>query len=162
MDGSARHGLTRRAAVTGGLAGGFAGIAPAADCATRDDFRYGGKLQQAGFLVGHAAPRAEVLLNGEKVGEASADGVFLVGFDRDEPDMATIGVRHSGAEARHAIVIARGVFDVQRINGLAEDQVSRPIRPCWRASPPKPNARLGRSARATTPTVSRTASTGRL
>ena len=124
MDGSARHGLTRRAAVTGGLAGGLAGIAPAADCATRDDFRYGGKLQQAGFLVGHAAPRAEVLLNGEKVGEASAGGVFLVGFDRDEPDMATIGVRHSGAEARHAIVIARGVFDVQRINGLAEDQVS--------------------------------------
>ena len=124
MDGIARHGLTRRTTVAGGFATSLAGVASAADCAAPDDFRYGGKLQQAGFLVGRTAPRAEVLVNGEKVGEASAGGVFLVGFDRDEPDMATVAVRHGGAEARRAVAIAKGVFDIQRINGLKEDQVS--------------------------------------
>ncbi|MEO6339129.1 MAG: M23 family metallopeptidase, partial [Caulobacteraceae bacterium] len=119
MDRVARHGLTRRGAVAG-----LAGLTLAADGTAAEDFRYGGKLQQAGFLVGRSAPRAEVLIDGEKVGVASLGGVFLVGFDRDEPETAKVGVRQGKVETDHALAIARGDFDVQRIDGLPEDQVS--------------------------------------
>ena len=83
-----------------------------------------GRFQQGGFAIGRTAPRAEVLLDGEDMGPASAEGLFVVGFDRDGPAATEIRVRTTDGEAAHRAEIAKGVFDIQRINGLPEDQVS--------------------------------------
>jgi hypothetical protein len=37
------------------------------------------------MVVGRTAPRATVLLNGAPATQASADGWFVIGFDRDAP-----------------------------------------------------------------------------
>jgi murein DD-endopeptidase MepM/ murein hydrolase activator NlpD len=83
-----------------------------------------GRFQQGGFAIGRTAPRAQVLLDGEDAGQASANGLFVVGFDRDGPPTAEIRVRTADGEAAHRAEIAKGVFDIQRISGLPEDQVS--------------------------------------
>ena len=83
-----------------------------------------GRFQQGGFAFGRTAPRAQVLLDGEDAGQASANGLFVVGFDRDGPPTAEIRVRTPQGEAAHKAEIARGVFDIQRISGLPEDQVT--------------------------------------
>ncbi len=83
-----------------------------------------GKPQQGGFLFGRSAPRAQVLADGVEVGRASASGLFVVGFDRDAPALAEISVRTPQGLARQAVQIAPVAYDVQRIDGLPEDQVA--------------------------------------
>jgi murein DD-endopeptidase MepM/ murein hydrolase activator NlpD len=83
-----------------------------------------GRFVQGGFAIGRTAPRAEVLLDGEAVGRASANGLFVVGFDRDGPASARVTVRAPGGEASREIQVGRGVFDIQRIDGLPQDQVA--------------------------------------
>lgn len=83
-----------------------------------------GKLVQGGFVIGRTAPRAEILVDGVRMGEASASGLFVVGFDRDAPDTEEIRVRTPDGEAAHVVQLAKGVFDIQRIDGLPEDQVT--------------------------------------
>ena len=113
-------GVNRRALIVSGAATALAGPALAAP----PGLELQGRFQQGGFAIGHTAPRAQVLLDGEDMGPASAEGLFVVGFDRDGPPNAEIRVRTSGGEAAHKAEIAKGVFDIQRINGLPEDQVS--------------------------------------
>ena len=47
-----------------------------------------GKLQQSGFAFGRTAPRAELAVDGVPVGQASKNGLFVIGFDRDSPPEA--------------------------------------------------------------------------
>jgi len=79
---------------------------------------------QGGFVVGRTAPRATVLLNAAPVTQASAAGWFVIGFDRDAPPPALITVETEDGSASHQATIAPGDFDIQRIDGLAGDQVS--------------------------------------
>jgi murein DD-endopeptidase MepM/ murein hydrolase activator NlpD len=65
-----------------------------------------------------------VLLNGAPATQASADGWFVIGFDRDAPPPALITVETADGSASHQATIAPGTFDIQRIDGLAQDQVS--------------------------------------
>ena len=58
------------------------------------------------------------------VGEASRDGLFVVGFDRDSGPRATLTVATPEGEVRQIIAIAPTQYDIQRIDGLPEDQVS--------------------------------------
>ena len=83
-----------------------------------------GQFIQGGFAMGRAAPRAKILLDGQEVGEASAGGLFVVGFDRDAADAADIAARTSGGQSGRRVGVAKGTFDIQRINGLPEDQVT--------------------------------------
>ena len=76
------------------------------------------------MVVGHTAPRASVLLNDKPVTQASADGWFVIGFDRDAPPLAVIKVETPDGSATHQATIAPGTFDIQRIDGLAQDQVA--------------------------------------
>ena len=76
------------------------------------------------MVVGHTAPRATVLLNGAPATQASANGWFVIGFDRDAPPPALITVETAEGSASHQATIAPGTFDIQRIDGLAGDQVS--------------------------------------
>lgn len=83
-----------------------------------------GRFVQGGFAIGRTAPRAEVLVDGKPAERASAAGYFVVGFDRDGPATSTVFVRTGSGEARREIAVAKGQFDVQRIDGLPADQVA--------------------------------------
>ncbi|CAN5176107.1 hypothetical protein BH10PSE4_BH10PSE4_21420 [soil metagenome] len=48
----------------------------------------------------------------------------MIGFDRDAPPPALITVQTADGAASHQATIAPGDFDIQRIEGLAGDQVS--------------------------------------
>ena len=112
--------MNRRDLIVSGAAVALAGRA----WAEPPGLQLQGRFQQGGFAIGRTAPRAQVLLDGEDMGAASAEGLFVVGFDRDGPPNAEIRVRTPDGEAAHKAEIAKGVFDIQRINGLPEDQVS--------------------------------------
>ncbi|MBO9708409.1 MAG: M23 family metallopeptidase [Caulobacter sp.] len=83
-----------------------------------------GRFVQGGYAIGRTAPRAQVLLNGVAITQASADGWFVIGFDRDAPPPALITVETPDGSASHQATIAPGTFDIQRIDGLPQDQVA--------------------------------------
>ncbi len=83
-----------------------------------------GKLVQSGYAIGRTAPRAQVLVDGKPVGEASAMGVFVIGFDRDAAAEARLTVRTAAVEAERLLTISPVDYDVQRIDGLPQDQVT--------------------------------------
>ena len=117
--------MNRRAAL-GLAAGGLAAAAGLRAAAAPDPggFTWGGRLVQGGALIGRAAPRAEVSVDGKAVGTASASGWFVVGFDRDAPADVVVSVRTAAAQADRTFPIDAGVFDIQRIDGLPQDQVT--------------------------------------
>ena len=79
---------------------------------------------QGGVAVGQTVPGAAVSLNEAPVGEASDEGWFVIGFDRDAEAVHHLRVVAAGAEAIWPITLQSGEFDVQRISGLPADQVS--------------------------------------
>ena len=83
-----------------------------------------GKPVQSGYVIGRTAPRAKIVLDDEEVGEASADGVFVIGFDRDAAPRCGIMVQTPDAEAARRLAIAPISYDVQKIDGLPLDQVT--------------------------------------
>jgi murein DD-endopeptidase MepM/ murein hydrolase activator NlpD len=83
-----------------------------------------GKPQQCGFVIGRTSPGAKVVVDGQMVGAASANGLFIVGFDRDAPASASVAVDDGRATVARNIVIAPGDYDIQRIDGLPQDQVT--------------------------------------
>ncbi|MDP2012119.1 MAG: M23 family metallopeptidase [Phenylobacterium sp.] len=74
--------------------------------------------------MGRTRPRARVFVNGVDEGLASEAGYFIVGFDRDAEPQAIIRVVNGDGEASHMAQIAPGDFDIQRIGGLANNQVN--------------------------------------
>jgi len=84
-----------------------------------------GKLQQSGFAFGRTSPRAALAVDGVGVGQASRNGFFVIGFDRDSPPAAELDVTSAGGDsARKTIVVAPTQYDIQRIDGLPNDQVA--------------------------------------
>jgi murein DD-endopeptidase MepM/ murein hydrolase activator NlpD len=83
-----------------------------------------GKFQQGGFALGLTAPRAQLFVDGASEGLVSADGRFVLGFDRDAKPQSIIRVVTKDGEAVHIAAIAPGSFDVQRIDGLPPNQVN--------------------------------------
>ena len=113
--------LTRRGALlgVGALAAGLPLGARAAEPSLA------GVRSQGGALIGRAAPRAMVSLDGQSVGPASASGLFVIGFDRDAPPQAILGLQQPGAVVLSStLAIAPVSYDVQTISGLPEDQVA--------------------------------------
>lgn len=118
--------MNRRTAL-GLMAGGLAAttaLRAQAAAALDGGFTWGGRLVQGGFMIARGPPRAEIVVNGKPVGQASGGGWFVVGFDRDEPKTAVVGTRIGAVEADRSFEIAPGVFDIQRIDGLPQDQVA--------------------------------------
>lgn len=83
-----------------------------------------GKFVQGGFAVGHTAPRAVVDVDGQVLTTASANGWFVVGFDRDAPPASKLTVSTPDGSAVDELTIAPGDFDIQRIDGLPPEQVT--------------------------------------
>jgi murein DD-endopeptidase MepM/ murein hydrolase activator NlpD len=109
----------RRGLILSGLAASLA--APA--FAEPGALRLTGRYQQGGFALGRTAPRANLFVDGASVGQASGQGLFVVGFDRDAAPTAALSVRTPEGEFARQLAITPGQYDIQRINGLPTDQV---------------------------------------
>lgn len=99
-------------------------LAPHARAAASLPFVVSGRAVQGGFLIGRTLANAPVAVNGKEATKASDQGVFVVGLDRDEKPDLEIAVRRYGAWEPRAFKVAAGDFDIQRIDGLPQNQVS--------------------------------------
>lgn len=83
-----------------------------------------GRLVQGGHAIGRTWPRALVFVDGESLTAASADGVFIVGFDRDAPASVQIEARAGDRSARRTLDIDPGRFPSTRVDGLPPSTVA--------------------------------------
>jgi murein DD-endopeptidase MepM/ murein hydrolase activator NlpD len=83
-----------------------------------------GKFVQGGYAIGRTAPRAIVDVDGQVMTTASANGWFVVGFDRDALPTSKLTVTTPDGSAADERAIAAGDFDIQRIDGLPPEQVT--------------------------------------
>jgi murein DD-endopeptidase MepM/ murein hydrolase activator NlpD len=83
-----------------------------------------GKPVQSGYVIGRTAPNAALTLDDEDIGQASADGLFVIGFDRDAASRCGISFQTPNADAARRLSIAPIEYDVQKIDGLPQDQVT--------------------------------------
>ncbi|OYX01077.1 MAG: peptidase M24 [Caulobacter vibrioides] len=115
------RGLSRRAVLTAlPLTLGLPRLAHAA----APGLSLSGKFVQGGYAVGRTAPRATIALDGEPMATASADGWFVIGFDRDAPATSVLTVTTADGSAIDERAVTPGDFDIQRIDGLPSQQVT--------------------------------------
>ncbi len=96
-------------------------------CATplsAHELRLDGPLIQGGLVVGTTEPDAVVRIDGRAV-RVSAEGVFLMGFGRDEKGPIELEVLHAngGVTARRLVIEPRR-YKLQRIDGLPAKMVT--------------------------------------
>jgi murein DD-endopeptidase MepM/ murein hydrolase activator NlpD len=83
-----------------------------------------GPLAQGGLIRGTTEPGAHVSLDGQSL-RVAPNGRFIFGFGRDAPASARLDVLFAdGTRAHRDLTIAARQYDVQRIDGLPEQQVS--------------------------------------
>ncbi len=83
-----------------------------------------GAIEQGGLVRGKTDPGALVTLDGRAV-RVAPDGGFIFGFGRDAPDHAALDVTFAEGSREHRdLAVQARHYDVQRINGLPEQQVS--------------------------------------
>jgi murein DD-endopeptidase MepM/ murein hydrolase activator NlpD len=82
------------------------------------DLALNGAWRQGGYALGRTEPRALIFMDGEALSTASADGLFVVGFDRDAPAAAEIAVRSGDRTTRRVLDIAPHDFPSTRVDGL--------------------------------------------
>lgn len=83
-----------------------------------------GHFVQGGLVFGRAPADTRVVFEGRQVRVAS-DGTFLIGFGRDAPETARLDIEHAdGRRETRVLTVAGRTFDVQRIDGLPERQVT--------------------------------------
>ena len=112
--------LNRRGVVLGAGALLAAGSAHARDDA---DLTLTGRFVQGGHALGRTWPRALIFVDGESLTAASADGAFIVGFDREAAGSVQIEARLGARSARRTLDIARGQFPSTSVNGLPPSTV---------------------------------------
>jgi len=105
------------------LSGAAAVVATSAR-ADAPDLKLDGKFQQSGFAFGRTSPRAGLSVDGVAVGQASRSGLFVIGFDRDSAPAARLDVTGASGDSAQTIVVAPTQYDIQRIDGLPDDQVA--------------------------------------
>jgi murein DD-endopeptidase MepM/ murein hydrolase activator NlpD len=83
-----------------------------------------GEAVQGGLLFGVSSPGSKVLLDGAEV-MVSADGRFVVGFDRDETGERTLRVRGpDGSEESRTLAVAPREYAIERVDGLPPSTVT--------------------------------------
>lgn len=82
-----------------------------------------GRFVQGGHVIGRTWPRALIFVDGESLTAASADGWFVVGFDRDAPGSIQIEARSEGRSVSRVLDIAPGTFPSTVVNGLPPSTV---------------------------------------
>ncbi|MCU7842989.1 MAG: M23 family metallopeptidase [Candidatus Thiodiazotropha sp. (ex Monitilora ramsayi)] len=87
-----------------------------------------GDLLQGGIVIGRTAPGDQVSINGASV-RVSNDGVFLLGFGRDDDLLHNLVVKRNGKVVeRREISIGKRSYQIQRIDGLPKSKVTPPKR----------------------------------
>lgn len=91
-----------------------------------DTLELSGNMVQGGLAVGRTLPGAKVSLDGMAL-DVDADGIFAIGFDRDQKPAATLRVVYpdGGTETR-ALAIAQREWQIQRVEGVPQKYVSPP------------------------------------
>lgn len=89
-----------------------------------DGLSLSGRLVQGGHAIGRTWPLATILVDGEPLTAASADGLFMVGFDRDAGQTVRIEARYEGQTVEQVLSIAPGDFPSSRIDGLPQSTVT--------------------------------------
>lgn len=88
--------------------------------------RLEGQRVQGGMLIGHAPAGSSVSVDGERV-PSTEDGRFLVAFAREQTEATRVSVAlPSGERLERRLVPESREFDIQRIDGLPQDQVTPP------------------------------------
>nr|VFJ47600.1 MAG: Murein DD-endopeptidase MepM and murein hydrolase activator NlpD, contain LysM domain [Candidatus Kentron sp. FM]VFJ48731.1 MAG: Murein DD-endopeptidase MepM and murein hydrolase activator NlpD, contain LysM domain [Candidatus Kentron sp. FM]VFK07596.1 MAG: Murein DD-endopeptidase MepM and murein hydrolase activator NlpD, contain LysM domain [Candidatus Kentron sp. FM] len=83
-----------------------------------------GSLIQGGLVRGHTDPAARVVFKGREV-RVSPDGLFLIGFNRDESSTASLIITlPNGHRKTETLSIEQREYDIQRIDGLSPGKVS--------------------------------------
>ncbi|PSQ94520.1 MAG: hypothetical protein BRD57_00390, partial [Proteobacteria bacterium SW_6_67_9] len=117
----------RRRGIVGAVASLVALAILAAHAADeRVPLRLEGKLAQGHLVAGHTAPDARVRFDGRNV-HVSAEGVFLIGFDRAAASPLRLVVElPNGPERLRKLAIAERDYDIQRIDGVPPETVDPP------------------------------------
>lgn len=85
-----------------------------------------GVFAQGGLAIGQTEPGAVIEFDGRKV-RVSKDGVFVIGFHRDDPAQMSLAVTYpDGRTENRVLEIADREFDIQRIDGLDQKKVTPP------------------------------------
>jgi murein DD-endopeptidase MepM/ murein hydrolase activator NlpD len=101
-----------------------AGAALAAAAALAGELALEGTPTQGALLVGRVQPGSRVAVDGRPV-RVSPEGLFLIGFGRDAPPVARLAVASAGGgAATRTIHVEQRTYEVQRIDGLPERQVT--------------------------------------
>jgi len=112
--------LSRRGLVAGTSAWLVAGPALTQDSAA---LTLSGQFVQGGHAIGRTWPRALIFIDGESLTAASANGWFIIGFDRDAPGSVRIEARLESQSVQRTLAIAPGRFPSTRIDGLPSSTV---------------------------------------
>ncbi len=92
--------------------------------AVAGQFALDGPLVQGGLLRGVTEPGAEVTFEGRRV-RVSVQGLFVVGFGRDDTGPFTLEVRHPDGTTTHRhLDIEKRDYRIQRIDGLPPKMVT--------------------------------------
>jgi murein DD-endopeptidase MepM/ murein hydrolase activator NlpD len=82
-----------------------------------------GKLTQGSLIIGRVPPGSRVALDG-KSARVDGEGRFLLGFGRDAAPTARLAVTGpDGKSGTQSLEIAKRSYDIQRIDGLPQNQV---------------------------------------
>ena len=110
----------RRAVLAGSAAAALAGRAEAV---TPVPFGFTGRIEQGGWMMVRTVPNGRVRVDEAVETRAAADGLGVVGFDRDAPARATVAVERPEGWRAQGFDVAPVAYDIQRIDGLPSDQV---------------------------------------
>ena len=88
-----------------------------------------GVLKQGGWIMVRGDPGRTVAIDGAAPAGsvevvAPASGLVILGLDRDAPAMTEISLQRHGSRYRQPLAIEPVAYDIQRIDGLPEDQVA--------------------------------------
>ena len=92
----------------------------------RAELHFDGEVIQGGLLIGHSTPGSRITVAGEAV-SVSDDGVFLVGFGRNDHDpVEVVATAPDGNVERTTLTPRTREYKIQRIDGLPPGKVTPP------------------------------------
>jgi murein DD-endopeptidase MepM/ murein hydrolase activator NlpD len=87
-----------------------------------------GDMLQGGMAIGRTEPGNQVIFNGNTI-RVSEEGVFLLGFGRDDKLNHSLLIKRDGAVVeKQKIAIGKRSYQIQRIDGLPKSKVTPPKR----------------------------------
>ena len=80
---------------------------------------------QGHFILGKTDPNAEIIVDKKKV-KVSKEGFFVFGIDRDRKFDLTFTKTINGKKSKVIKKVLKRKYNIQRIDGLAENKVTPP------------------------------------